>query len=206
MATIGNVTYFYEAYMSRLQKKAVEAVNNAIKDSYIVFMPKVKEKLEEFYKEAVDKFYAYKPVWYSRNESLRNLLEITVDEDELGGSFNEGAMTTTRSGESLYGQVFKDGYHGGARIKNSTTITSGGYKGKSFNFPHPDTGGGGGDDPHFGRVPNGKFYKWGRPVKKESESPYEHFIRLKDAYMDSDEYQGEFNRIFNEKVKEIEIH
>lgn len=184
---------YYTEYIEKLKKKAIENNKKAFNEAYADFYKVIKKKLTEIFNKAVNDFYKdYPPLFYKRRGSLRKLLTVDIGYDYLHGEFDD-TIITNRNGGSLYNQVFHEGYHGGA--------PSGPYHPDGstpwYRTPHPD-------NLRKAKSKEGKetrpWVRWSRfSAKKADISPYDAFIKMKEEYENSPEYDGEFQKILRAK-------
>lgn len=178
-------------------KKLVDVTTEAIKEAHVEFGGYQQKAIEALFKRSMKQFYdSYSPGSYTRRESLYNMLDIhfspdgTVDVDNPFSLIDQSSAPTTRSGGSLFNQVFMEGWHGGA---------SGISGGKSqVWWPHPSPG-----TPHYrsgGFTKKPRFYhkygKWGRAAVR-TKAPYDIFSEELNMIAG-----GEMLREYNKIVKQ----
>lgn len=187
-ASESELSKFYNDWMDKLQKKAEEAVGEAIKNAYARYFILAEEKIKSIFHTAVDHFYSsqFEPNRYQRRFSMKEILNTRVSKDSLAVSFDPSKMTY-RSGydgeDGLYDLVFREGWHGGAK------------KGPE----HPEEG-----VPHW-RYPDPLYKYWGREAEREDVSPLQEIRRSWSDY-EENEMQKDFNAIFNEELENMSIN
>lgn len=180
--------------VSRLTDIANEEFDTADEDAYREYAVVEKETVQRIFADAVSSFYnAYSPMFYNREGDsgsqtggLFDILDIQEDEygmvsTEASGYvdlFNEANSPTDKEGNSLYEQVFMQGWHGGAIGTDK--------RGVSVSTPHY-------------RTPYDKYYRWGREAVK-TQAPAAIFAR-NYAAADSGELQREFDRIIDKHTE-----
>jgi len=200
------MAYDYEAaysdFIEKIKRRVEEALDKAFKDAYAEFFKLIDAKIKEIYTAAADDFYnAYDPIFYKeeRRGSLREMLVTEVTYDSFSGEFKDDGITNRRGG-SLYNQVFKEGWHGGA----------------STGPRHPNEGVPWYRTPHPSRAKKSKIHpnkkqrpwvRWSRFSAKQTKSTYEIFMEKKTEYENSPEYDAAFQQILakkrNEYLKQI---
>ena len=124
-------------WFKEMVEHAKERATTALNEAWVEVKPEIVDAFEEIYKQSVDRWYgAYTPIFYSRNHSLYDLME--MEDDDAGGAltflFDGANMTHDRHGDSLFEKVFIKGWHGGA------------YAGDTIRY----------------RTPYGGYWHWGR--------------------------------------------
>lgn len=178
-----NYESYYMSYINKIKERALSGLTKAYQDAYADFFKLVETKLKEMYKEAAEKFYgSYDPIYYDRRGSLKNLLITEVEYDSFSGEFDEKGITNRNDG-SLYDQVFKQGYHGGA--------SKGPY--------HPNDGTPWFRTQHPSKNEKRPWWRWSRYSAPKTESTYDMFIKMKTDWENSSDYDETFQKILAEK-------
>ena len=146
--------------LDELNKATTKASELAIQE----FGAYQREEIARIFNSAVDQFYeAYSPRFYKRTHSLYDVLDMKIDnsggvnygnESLFRDLYDESQMTSTRSGGSIFDQVFVHGYHGGAPSIDSGKAEIWGK--------HPDPGTPYYRKPGFVKYPNSNRRKWHR--------------------------------------------
>ena len=154
------VTMTITEYKDFLTKKLKEAssiekeIDEEIKNKYI-------KDLNAVIKGSIDKFYhSYKPKYYKRKYSLRDMYEILPKQGGFTIDFDPSYTEKEHrlDNDKLYDLVFMEGYHGGAPYIAPGKVEKWGK--------HPSPG-----TPYW-RTPYPDFTEWGMAAFK-SKSPFE---------------------------------
>lgn len=163
-ADTSGLTSGTDAFFSDIKQRAIETMKRSVDECG----PTIEQRGREIFKEVVDDFYgSYTPIYYNRNKSMGNILDISYNSQNIHTEFDDSRFSSTNgtlNGEGLYEIVFKRGYHGGAP--------------SGPGHPSPGT-------PYW-RSPHPFYWYWSQPAHK-SDPPYDVFDRRYDEYLDSDE-------------------
>lgn len=200
----------YSAYIEKLKQRVQDALDKAFKDAYADFFKLIDSRIQEIYQNAADKFYqAYDPIFYKdeRRGSLKKMLVTEVGYDYFSGEFKDDGILN-RKGGSLYDQVFKQGYHGGA----STGPRHPQEGTPWYRTPHPSKAkiakkitSRHGAMPMFGKYSKGRarpWVMWSKFSAKQTESVYDIFMKMKTEYENGPGYDAEFQKILEKKRSE----
>lgn len=161
-ADASDISKNLEMYLGKTLKERLDKASKAVK---IQGAELQKARIEDAWKIAVETYYnSYDPQsngGYDRQEDFGRMMEI---EDSGNGkltiSIDSGKLGAHRAEDDyLYEYMFKEGYHGGAKPKNSEK----------------------GD--FLWRSPNGFFTHWGKKAVR-TEAPYDIFQRILDDTRD----------------------
>lgn len=152
---------------TQIKAKADEISEETVKKTYIEFGDYQQRRLESLFEEAVRQFYdAYSPSFYSRSESMYDVLNLQkngdglIIYDDVMDLLDRTKMTVDRKGGDLFNKVFVEGWHGGAEGINDALAERYGA--------HPSPG-----IPYY-RTPHPYYTRWGKQAFR-SESPYDRF-------------------------------
>lgn len=201
---------FYKSYIKELEEKAGKAVKEAQKKTFSEYFEVADKKINELYKEAVDEFYQdYSPSFYKREENLYNLLQTKCEEDGLTMSFDPSKLKYrngyAESSESdgipggLYDLVFRQGWHGGAMVRNIMVYPIGtNENGKPRAYD-------GGYENGYYKPYSDKDYQYSFGIAKRMKiSPLDNFKKRIAKYQ-KNEYQREYEKIWNKNKANIKI-
>ena len=181
------VETYYQNFLKSITKKVEVELKKALHETWADFFVVLDERVHTIFNSAIQDFYSdYSPEYYTRDESLYDILQTRIDSDSLSVWFDPDKMTAFRSGYSgedgLYDQVFRHGWHGGA----------------ASGADHPSAG-----VPYW-RAPVPYYSRWGHEASMSVTSPLED-IKRRIADYEKSEMQADFNRIWNAHVSEIKI-
>jgi len=184
---------FYQKYIEGVKQKARAAGKAATKEAYAEYFLYAEKRVKEIYRDAIQRFYdSYTPEIYSRNYSMFNMLKTDYDPNEpsLTTGLDDSAMTTTRSGGSLYEQVYEQGWHGGAdRIAPEKEVRWG---------THPTPG-----TPYW-RTPSPGYFHWGRKAERAPISPADDYDEAFEK-LNEDEFAHKFEEILKNRTNNMKI-
>lgn len=109
--SIGIDIGWVEAFFARLESNANKVAQEAGKEAIRTLMPEIRNAFEEAYKQCASEWYGgYSPIYYPRNESLKDAFQITVCDSENG----KLEWVFINEFTDAFHTVFALGYHGGA--------------------------------------------------------------------------------------------
>ena len=196
---------FYKSYISKLQTKTKEAVQDAQKKAFSEYFEVADKKIREIYKSVITDFYKdYTPRFYDRRDggSLYQLIQTKCGDDYLQIGFNPSRISYRNgyaSEDGLYETVFRQGWHGGAMVQGSMLYPIGKYengKPRVYDGTYKDGVYKPYDDEDY-------KYSW-TIANKAAISPLEDFKKKLNAYQES-EYQQDYEKIWNKHKSNIKI-
>lgn len=161
-----------EAIMPRLLKIAEETVDEGFAHMDAELQDKFRNLMQEsFYDQYSPEFYV------NRNFSLKELLDITLDDNGFVFEFDSSRITPMRGGgDGLYEQVFVQGYHGGARAPDGVM---------RYRTPYPI------------------YVHWGRAASRSS-SPRDAADKLIDDYFER-VFKPGLQALFEQKLSQSDL-
>lgn len=192
---------FYQSYMKKLQEKAKEAVHEAQKKAFSEYFTVAEKKIKTIYSETIDDFYnSYPNPFYHRRGSLYNLIQTKIADDYLSIWF-EPSLISYRNGyageNGLYDQIFRQGWHGGADVKNRG--------GMLVPWSYPTLEYNGNTSPWEPEIWNSKSILSGwKPAKRAPIAPLQDFKNRLDQYQKT-EYQKDYDKIWDKYKSTIKI-
>lgn len=181
------VDSYFNNYIKGIKERVVTEVRKAAKNAYEDFFIILEDKIRTTFNLVIQDFYgSYTPRFYSRNESLYDVLQTQINSDSLRIWFDPGQMTPFRSGyvgeDGLYDQVFRKGWHGGAGSGDE----------------HPSPG-----KPYW-RTPIPYYSRWGMEASVSDNPPLEDMKRRVEDYTNN-KMQSDFNEIYSRHLNNIKI-
>lgn len=179
--------HIHDEVIRRVVERARQAIYDAAYNAALKALDEMEKDLDQIYYRVVREFYAdYSPIFYRRNESLYDLLEIENTGDYLNWGFDSDKATPFERGggsDGLYEHVFRRGWHGGA-----TGTDKNGY---TVNVPS-------------WRTPVPWYSRWGAVAKQAPRSPLDAWEQEVSAYKE-DILPQRYSALFHQNLQKYRI-
>lgn len=205
MSSTNNIKKVVKRMEEQAKKQAEEKLKKAAPKIAETFGKKLDSELHNIYNSVIAEFYAsYTPTFYKRNttEGLMTMFKTSLQHGIFSADFDETQLSYRNgySGEDgLYQTVFREGWHGGAKIDDGMLVPVRYSKGHAEAY----------DGETVNSWSNAKWQspyenrtaKW-LPARKAPISPLENFYKKKEVY-EKGQMENDFLTIYYKEMNRV---